>query len=147
METPASISKHPVHAMLVVFPIALWTFSLFCDFVALTTSVPEPWSIVALYTMAGGLAGALAAAVPGFIDYFYYRGGGDAVLRLARIHMVLNLTAVAVFAVSLWLRLENPETTELQVGLSATGVLLIFVSSWLGGHMVHVHGVGVIGRD
>lgn len=28
MFSPASISKHPVHSMLIVFPVGLWIFSL-----------------------------------------------------------------------------------------------------------------------
>lgn len=148
MKTPASIAMHPIHAMLVVFPIALWSFSLFCDLVGLTVAEPETWTTVAFYTMAGGLAGALAAAVPGLIDYFYYQGGKPPLVTVARTHMIINLSAIAIFAANLWLRLDTAaEPTSLQIGLSVVGVALIFVSSWLGGQMVHVYGVGVEGRE
>jgi uncharacterized membrane protein len=147
METPASIAKHPIHAMLVVFPIALWIFSLICDVIALTVAERDVWSVVAFYTMAGGLIGALAAAVPGFIDFFYYQGGKPPLVKVAKIHMVINLTAVAIFAVNIWLRSGESETADLHLALSVIGVVLILISSWLGGQMVHVHGVGVEGRE
>ena len=69
MSTPASIAKHPLHPMLVVFPIGLWIFSLISDFAFLLTG-HIAWNDVAFYTMTGGLIGALVAAAPGFIDMF-----------------------------------------------------------------------------
>ncbi len=64
MRSPASIAKHPIHPMLVVFPVGLWMFSLVCDLIALNVSTSAVWFTVAFYTMIGGLIGALAAAVP-----------------------------------------------------------------------------------
>jgi hypothetical protein len=64
MSTPASIAKHPLHPMLVVFPIGLWIFSLIADFIFLSGGDAR-WNDVAFYTIAGGLVGALVAAVAG----------------------------------------------------------------------------------
>ena len=51
MSSPASVAKHPIHPMLVVFPIGLWTFSLVCD-VAYVAGWGGPiWNDMALYTM------------------------------------------------------------------------------------------------
>jgi uncharacterized membrane protein len=68
MSSPASIGKHPIHPMLVAFPIGLWVFALVCDVVRLFGGA-EIWNSVALYSIAGGIVGALLAAVPGFIDF------------------------------------------------------------------------------
>src|SRR5438046_9671383 len=68
MRTPASISGHPIHAMLIVFPVGLLIFSLVCDIASLRSADPNTWATVALYTMIGGFIGALAAAIPGLID-------------------------------------------------------------------------------
>ena len=68
MQTPARVAKHPIHPMLVAIPIGLWVFSLVCDIVHQFGAASENWQIVALYTMVGGIIGALVAAVPGFID-------------------------------------------------------------------------------
>jgi uncharacterized membrane protein len=78
MRTPASIFNHPVHPMLIVFPIGLWIFSLTCDLIRLAGGSGNAWSTVALFSMVGGLIGALLAAIPGFIDYFFYQEGHSA---------------------------------------------------------------------
>jgi uncharacterized membrane protein len=68
MRTLASIFKHPIHPMLIIFPIGLWIFSLACDLIRPAGASADAWSIVAFFSMIGGLIGALCAAVPGFID-------------------------------------------------------------------------------
>jgi uncharacterized membrane protein len=143
MRSPTSIAKHPIHPMLVVFPIGLWIFSLACDLIGLGVAVPTIWHTVAFYTMIGGLIGALAAAVPGLIDFLYYKGGLPPVKKIATIHMAINLTAVVLYAVNIWLRSRGEENMALPIALSIIGVGMIAVSGWLGGQMVHVYGVAV----
>lgn len=151
MKTPASICKHPIHPMLIVFPIGLWSFSLACDLLRVAGASGEAWFTVAFLTMIGGLIGALCAAVPGFIDLFFYKGGAPPVKKIALTHMAINLTVVVLYAVNIWLRARSPASvgTNLStpVVLSIIGVALLFVSGWLGGQMVHVYGVGVEGRE
>jgi uncharacterized membrane protein len=140
MSTPASIAKHPLHPMLVVFPIGLWVFSLISDFVFLLGGDAR-WSDVAFYAMAGGLIGAVLAGVPGFFDMFWI--SDKKVGKIAWNHMILNLIAVVIFAVDFYLRLRNPAGAIFPIVLSVAGVLFIAVSGWLGGEMVYVHGMGV----
>jgi uncharacterized membrane protein len=141
MSSPASIAKHPIHPMLVVLPIGLWIFSLVSDVVYLTNWGSAVWKDVALYTMAGGTAGALIAAVPGFVDLISMSKGP--VKKIGIWHMSINLTIVVLYAINLWLRTSgSPSATE-PVWLSVVGVLLLGVSGWLGGEMVYVHGVAV----
>ena len=151
MRTPASIFKHPIHPMLIVFPIGLWIFSLACDLIRLAGVPGDAWSVVAFYSMVGGLIGALLAAVPGFIDYLFYKGGTPPVKPMAQTHMAINLTAVVLYAINIWLRIGDPTSINTLMSfpilLSIIGVALIFVSGWLGGQMVHVYGVGVEGRE
>jgi uncharacterized membrane protein len=151
MRTPASIFKHPIHPMLIVFPIGLWIFSLACDLIRLAGVSGDAWSTVAFFSMIGGLVGALCAAVPGFIDLLFYKGGAPPVKTIALAHMAINLIAVVLYAINIWLRASGPTNlgTSLNapVVLSIIGVALLFVSGWLGGQMVHVYGVGVEGRE
>ena len=87
----------------------------------------------------GGLAGALLAALPGFIDMLSLRGY---LKRVALAHMAINLVVVGLYMVNAWLRVTDaPATTTLW--LSAAGIALLLVSGWLGGKMVYVHGVAV----
>lgn len=147
MRTPASVGKHPIHPMLVVFPIGLWIFSLICDLIGLSVAAPAVWRTVAFYTMVGGLIGALAAAVPGVIDLLYYKGGAPPVKKIALTHMTINLTVVVLYVVNIWLRTSSQESMKLPIILSVIGVGMITVSGWLGGQMVHVYGVGVETRE
>ena len=147
MRTPASIFKHPIHPMLIVFPIGLWIFSLACDLIRLAGGSSDAWATVAFYSMVGGLIGALCAAVPGFIDLLYYKGGAPPVKKIALTHMAINLTAVVLYAINIGLRASGVSGMGIPVLLSIIGVTLIFVSGWLGGQMVHVYGVGVEGRE
>jgi uncharacterized membrane protein len=151
MRTPASIFKHPIHPMLIVFPIGLWIFSLACDLIRLAGASGDAWSTVAFFSMIGGLIGALCAAVPGFIDLLFYKGGAPPVKKMALTHMAINLTAVVLYAINIWLRASGPTnlgpSLSAPVVLSLVGVALLFVSGWLGGQMVHVYGVGVEGRE
>lgn len=147
MRTPASIAKHPIHPMLVSFPIGLWVFSLICDLIAVSVANPTTWFTVAFYAMVGGLIGALAAAVPGLVDLLYYKGGTPQVKKLAIAHMSINLIAVVLYIINIWMRAASPASMKTPVVLSIIGVCLIGVSGWLGGQMVHVHGVGVETRE
>jgi uncharacterized membrane protein len=139
MKTPASIAGHPIHPMLVTVPIGLWIFSLVCDLVHLFGAASGNWKIVALYTLAGGTAGALIAAIPGFIDMLSLQAP---IRRIALFHMGINLTVVALYAVNFWLRLEGAQNST-GVWLSVAGIGFLVVSGWLGGKMVFEHGVGV----
>ena len=140
MRTPAGIAGHPIHPMLVALPIGLWTFSLVCDLARVSGSSDPAWSTVAFYTMAGGIAGALLAALPGFVDLLSLPPRPR---KTAIAHMLINLTAVALYAVNLWLRWSNPADLGLPFWLSLAGVGLLTVSGWLGGKMVYVWGVAV----
>jgi uncharacterized membrane protein len=130
--------------MLIVFPIALWIFSLLCD-IAYHTGAHNPfWKGMAFFAMLGGIVGALAAAVPGFIDYLEIRD--REVKRIATIHMILNLVVVVLFIFNLGMRFNAPADPDQQLFatiLSVAGVLLIAVSGWLGGRLVYIHRVGV----
>jgi uncharacterized membrane protein len=144
MSTPASIKGHPIHAMLVVFPVGLWMFALVADLVHLLGWGSVNWRLVALYTIGGGIVGALLAALAGFIDY---RSLSDPRVRsVATTHMAINLIVVALFVVSFWLRLANP-LGIVPVVVSGFATLLLGASGWLGGELVYVHGVGVTKRD
>jgi uncharacterized membrane protein len=139
MRTPASISGHPIHPMLVAIPIGLWIFSLVCDLFQLAGRSGE-WNSVALYTMIGGIVGALLAAVPGLIDMLSLPAGPK---RTAVVHMVINLTVVALYVVNSWMRMGSPDNFHTAFWLSVIAVVLLAISGWLGGKMVYVYGVAV----
>ena len=140
MSSPASIKKHPVHPMLVGVPIGLWIFALVCDVVH-AASGNAVWHTVGTYCVAGGIVGAILAAVPGLIDYFSIDEAE--MKRIANLHLAVNLGAVAIFAINLWLRFRLPVESNLPLGLSVVGVLAIGFGGWLSGEMVYVKGMAV----
>ena len=141
METRASVAEHPIHPMLIPFPIALWIFSLASDLIYLFGFGGPVWKDIALYTMAGGIIGGLAAAIPGYIDY---RSLSDPVIvRVAQMHMVINVGLIVLFTINTGLRFLNGPEALLPVLLSVLGVAALAVSGWLGGELVYVQGVAV----
>ncbi|MFL6208709.1 MAG: DUF2231 domain-containing protein [Pyrinomonadaceae bacterium] len=150
MASPASIGRHPVHPMLIPFPIALWFFSFIADLIYLWRGNPVWRDWIAFYTLLGGIIGAAVAAVPGFIDWLSLKD--RAVVRIANWHARLNVIALVVFAASFYLRTKSGaglmgENHTLPVLLSVLGVILITISGWLGGEMVFKHGVAVDQRS
>ena len=89
--------------------------------------------------------GALAAAVPGLIDYTEMKGRAR---RIANWHMALNLGVTALFVVNVLLRTTWGSRfidghSWIPLGLSVIGNAVLAVSGWLGGEMVYVERVGV----
>jgi uncharacterized membrane protein len=127
--------------MLIPFPIGLWIFSLLCDVVYAMGWGGAVWNDMAFYTMVGGIIGALAAAIPGYIDY---RSLTDPqTTTIGRWHMLVNLSIVVLFAINLSLRMWSEPGAVLPVLLSLVGIAMLGVAGWLGGELVYVHRVAV----
>jgi uncharacterized membrane protein len=146
MASPASIRGHPVHPMIIPFPIALWVFSLVADVIYLWRGNPVWKDWIAFYSLLGGIIGAAAAAVPGLMDWLSLTD--KAVVKIANWHARLNVIALLVFAGSFYLRTTSGasligDSYTIPVALSVFGVVLITISGWLGGEMVFKHGVAV----
>jgi uncharacterized membrane protein len=137
--TPARIGKHPIHPMLVVLPLGLWIAALAFDIVYAAGGGPV-WRTLAFWNIAAGIIGALLAAVPGFVDYLDLEGRAR---RIATYHMVLNLAAVAIFALNWYVRTRVTPDSQWPLVLSVIGVVGIIISGWLGGELVYRERVGV----
>ena len=146
MASPASIGGHPVHPMLIPFPIALWVFSLIADLIYFWRGNPVWRDYIAFYTLLGGIIGAAVAAVPGFIDWLSLKD--REVVKIANWHARLNVMALLIFAASFYLRTSGGSSLVrgshiIPFVLSVLGVILITIAGWLGGEMVFRHGVAV----
>src|SRR5947207_4879622 len=136
---------HPLHPLLVHFPIGLFFFSFVLDIAHLILRSAPALVVGAFYSMAFGIIGALIAAAPGFADYFEIRRDHPA-RRTATWHMLLNLSAVALYAANLYLRrdqLPALSVPESGLALSFVGVVVLSVSGYLGGTMVYDDGISV----
>jgi uncharacterized membrane protein len=142
MRSRAAIAGHPLHPAMVAIPVGAFTVALVADVVDLFGG-GEGWTRTAEYAIWVGLVGALLAALLGFVDYFGV-AMSRAAKRVATIHMLLNLTAVVLYAASCWLRDGEAETPSLAMLLSTVAFFILSGSGWLGGELAFKHKVGVV---
>lgn len=146
MRSKASISGHPIHPMLIPFPLALWTTSFVVDVLFYFLRHPT-LLVIAKFMLAAGCIGAIAATVPGIVDWLAIKDG-DA-KKVANWHARLNIAALVVFAISFFLRLGSysdlvGRKLTIPFLLSLVGVILIAISGWLGGELAFRYGIGQV---
>jgi nitrite reductase/ring-hydroxylating ferredoxin subunit/uncharacterized membrane protein len=136
---------HPLHPALVHLPIGLLVFSLLLDVASWLVDDGNALVRGAFYAMLFGVATALAAAIPGFVDWADIRADHPA-KKTATTHMLLNLAAVGLFGVNLLIRFgqqADERTSVLPLLLSLAGIGIISVSGYLGGTLVYDEGIAV----
>src|SRR5205814_5751670 len=141
MSSPASFKGHPLHPILITLPIGLWIFSIVSDVIFKIGWVSASWNNVAFYTLAGGIVGALIAALPGLIDLLSIENSKSKSIGVW--HMIINLLAVGLYCVNFWLRVHRAPGENLPILLSVIGIVFIMISGWLGGELVYERGVAV----
>ncbi len=143
MESKAKALGHPIHPMLIVFPLGLLVAAVAFDIIYLVTG-NTTFAVVAFWNIAGGVLGGLAAAVFGLIDWIAIPAGTRA-KSVGLWHGAGNVVVVLLFAVSWLLRLgardNAPDMLAVALGLVAAGIGT--VTGWLGGELVDRLGVGV----
>lgn len=145
MKSRATIGNHPIHPALVTLPIGAFFLLLVGD-IAHASSGVDFWYQFSFVCLSVGILTALAAALFGFIDYFKVKMS-MAGFRIARIHMVLNLTGVVLYTFNWFLRRDNgalhTSRWTLAFALEVVTFLALGVSGWLGGKLAFEHKVGV----
>jgi uncharacterized membrane protein len=141
-KSTAQIAGHPLHPMLVPFPIAFLIATFVSDVVYRVTG-DLFWPRVSFWLLVGALVMAALAALAGFTDFL-----GERLLRAASVawfHMIGNVTAVVLSLISLWLRYRDGDAGDYPTVLwiSLIVVLILAVTGWLGGELVFKHRVGV----
>jgi uncharacterized membrane protein len=154
MYTKARIAGHPIHPMLIAFPVALYAATVIALLVHMGTNDPF-WYRVALYSNIGGVATALLAAVPGFIDLVAAVPARTRARVTGIRHAAFNVLSLVLFAISAFMLYRNagnnltPEAgtyeldTTAPLVLSLLGVASTLVAGWLGWTMVQTHHVGI----
>lgn len=135
----AQIAGHPIHPMLVQFPIVCFILTFIFDVVY--TRGQTGVAPYANWILAIGLVMAALAAVAGLTDFLGDKRiqGADAVK-----HMLANVTAVILEVVNLVLRWNNPDFIgSTGIYISGIVVLILVYSGWLGGKLVYIHGIAV----
>jgi uncharacterized membrane protein len=142
MESRVKLAGHPVHPMVIVFPLGLLATAVVFDVIFLVTDNPV-WTQAAFYMIGAGVITGLIAAVPGTIDWLAIPRGTRA-KRIGLIHGAGNVIVVALFALSWFMRQDSPlspPTEAVVAGLLGVGIAII--TGWLGGELVDRLGVGV----
>jgi uncharacterized membrane protein len=147
MYSKAKIAGHPIHPMIVAFPICFYTLSLIAFAVYRFGSLDIFWYRLGYFCTFAGVATAIVAAVPGFIDWFFGVPKQSAARKRGLIHMLLNVTTLVLFiinAVMLSGHWNVPRTSLTGIlFLSFVGVILTVAAGYHGWEMIATHKVGV----
>lgn len=142
MESKAKLLGHPVHQMLIVFPLGLLATAVVFDLIYLANENPT-MAAVAYWLLAAGLVGALLAAPFGLIDWLAIPKGTRA-KRIGAMHGLGNGVVTLLFLASWLVRGDAANSpANLAYMLSFVGASLAMVTAWLGGELVSRLGVGV----
>lgn len=141
-ETTAQIAGHPIHPMLIPFPVAFLVATLVCDLIFWRTGNPG-WSTASLWLLGGALIMAALAALTGLTDFM-----GDARIRnlsAAWHHMLGNVVVVLLSLYNWYRRYTDGDAAVVPTGLliSLVVVLILLYTGWRGWEMVYKHRVAV----
>lgn len=143
MRSFANFKGHPSHPALIPFPFAFLTGAFVAHAVGVVFKQPSFWTTGGYLTIAG-VAMALVAAVPGFLDYVYTVPPESSGKRRATKHTLAMLTVVVLFGLSLGFRSgTNSITPTLVLVLQGIGTVLLLIGAWLGGTLVSRNQISV----
>lgn len=142
MESKAKLVGHPIHQMLVVFPLGLLATAVAFDWIAVWRNNPEFFQ-AAFYMIGAGVIGGLAAALFGLIDWLAIPAGTRA-NAIGAWHGLGNVIVVLLFAGSWMLRWNAPAAPDdLAMTLALIGAAVALITGWLGGELIDRMGVGI----
>lgn len=140
----ARVFGHPIHAMLVHFPSALFPMSLFFDIGAYFLQ-NTCLACASFYSLGAGILFGFAATLVGSIDYARLPAT-HAAWNKASLHALLSVTWLVLFAIVFGLKLKQNAILALptigQIVLSTVGVMGLIFSNFLGGDLIFRHKVG-----
>lgn len=144
--TVVAVAGHPLHPMLVTFPIALFLCALGADAAFLLTA-DAFWARVSLWLLGVGTATGVVAGISGAVELLAISGIRRRGASWS--HFVSAVMLLSVGFINWFWRIDDPVRAIVPngIGLSLLGALLVAVSGWLGGKLVFEHQIGVIGDD
>jgi uncharacterized membrane protein len=142
MESKAKLLGHPIHPMLISFPLGLLGMAVIFDLLAVIAG-QEVLGQASHSMIAAGTITGLLAAIFGAIDWATISARTRA-KGIATAYGPGNVIIVVLFAIAWWLRRDSPGAASgLPMVLEVIGVLGALVTGWLGGELVDRLGVGV----
>jgi uncharacterized membrane protein len=134
---------HPVHPLVVAFPIALLVLTPLWDGAALLGIAPE-LALVGYWSELAGLVGGGLALVTGLMDFLTLKEPPPELTNAALRHAAFALATLGLYVTAFVVRGgASGSVRPLVLGLEIVGALGLGATGWLGGHLVFRHGVGV----
>ncbi len=139
-----SVAGHPLHPVLIVFPIAFLVAAAGTDIGYWLTSDPF-WARASVWLIGSGFAAGILAGITGFLDFTRIKRVRER--SAGWLHMGGNVAALVLSLINLLLRLGNAAEPIVFTGLGLSVVVasLLGVTGWFGGELSFRHKVGVIG--
>lgn len=134
---------HPIHAVLVAFPLALLGLAPLCDLAARFDLIAGA-QLGGYFCEVVGLTGGGLAVLAGFADFVRFVDPRSSAAKVALVHAGAALTTVSIFGVAFALRggrAAEPGVPAL--ALELFGAACLAVTGWFGGHLVFHHRIGV----
>lgn len=142
MESRIKFAGHPLHPMMIAFPLGLLGAAAIFDVIYML-SHNTGWTLAAFYMIVAGCVSGLLAAVPGALDWWTIPRGTRA-KRIGLWHGGGNVVVLALFFTSWVLRYPDPSNPPLRaLALGFVGLVTAVITGWLGGELVDRLGVGV----
>jgi uncharacterized membrane protein/nitrite reductase/ring-hydroxylating ferredoxin subunit len=142
MRSKAHIKSHPLHPILIGFPLAFFIGSFVFDILSFLYK-SEAFRTTAYYLNIAGVISAVLAAIPGIIDFIYTVPPKSSAKKRAATHGLLNSYNLILFLIIILLKKNNSLGYSILVGLEAVGVLILSVAGWMGGTLVYRNQIGV----
>lgn len=142
MRARAHIQSHPIHPMLVAFPIGLFITSFAFDLIAFYANLPG-LAVAGWYCAVAGLFGGAAAAIAGATDLFGVVPPKSSARTRGWTHAILNTLVMALFIASVVYRNGPGMPNSISLILSGVGVVILLYSGWLGATLVYRNQIGV----
>jgi uncharacterized membrane protein len=145
MYSKIKILGHPIHPMLVAYPIALYTSTLVAYIIYAANKDPFFFKAAVAANIAGIVMAALTA-LPGFIDWAVGIPSGTAAKSHGLNHMLLNVTALVLFIINAIIHTgswNNPSGEASGIILALLGVLCTVGAGYFGWTMIQTDHVGV----
>jgi uncharacterized membrane protein/nitrite reductase/ring-hydroxylating ferredoxin subunit len=142
MKSRANIKGHPIHPMLIPFPVAFFTGTLIFDILGLINDNPGFW-IIGQWLIIAGIIGAGAAAIPGVIDYFGTVPPDSTAKKRATKHGLTNITMLIIFCIAAVYRRKTEAEPAIIISLESAGFILMSIAGWMGATLVYRNQIGV----
>jgi uncharacterized membrane protein/nitrite reductase/ring-hydroxylating ferredoxin subunit len=142
MRSRASIKSHPLHPILIAFPIAFFTGALIFDILSIIFVDVVFW-VTAYYMQLAGIIGGVIAAIPGIIDYIYTVPPQSSGKKRAAKHGLINSTALIFFTVALLLKKDPGILPAPVLIIEVAALIMLSIGGWLGGTLVYRNQIGV----